>query len=221
MAQLTQQDFLDYSGYSLADVNTQYLDFLLDSVEDQIVNYLDEKFSFETISSGTPKRYFGNGTDFVKIGCWQSVSVVKGFIGSSQTESLIEDRDYYLVQVLSNKTLPTIYALNLVGETLDRHEFLKISGQKGFSSSFPNDIKNLVFNLVKEKLEYNKTNTDTLGKGLVQNEKDLTSSVAYANSDKTTENKRMNTFDSLANPELKRIFNWYKQFTKSEPSLIV
>ncbi len=221
MTQLTQQDFLDYSGYDVADVNTDYLQFLLDSVEFQITNYLDEKFVLETINWENAKRILGNGSDFVKIGCWQSINVAKGALGSEISTNLIENTDFVTESVLNNETIPTIYGIRLVKESLDRYEFVKIYGLKGFSSGFPNDLKNLIFNLVKEKIETNKINTENEGRGLVTSEKDLTSSVVYTNSGTTAENKRQNTFDLVANPELSRILGWYKQFTRSNSSLII
>jgi hypothetical protein len=189
---LTAQNFLDYSGYTSTS-NLNFLDYVLDSL-DQIIR--DETNLLFGITQVTDFDVYGANMDILKIGAWQTItSVYRGSNGISGLTQQTLNQDYRLIRyketpLVSNNpivalklisTLPlniinnNYYASNrnFVTNKLYPDSFLRISGTYGWGSDYPADLTNLLYTLIKARLEYNTTMTKTGGNGMIEMEKSL------------------------------------------------
>jgi hypothetical protein len=165
-----------------------------------------------------------------------------GYYGlTNQTlQTLSEDVDYRLiryqdrytpgkpnpvvaVQILRNLGLNNIaspsltygasmYHGNLIPK-LYNNQFLQVTGTYGWSSSYPSDLQNLLYQIIKVRLEWNTNMTKTGGSGLSQSESSLTLSRSSNFTPQIMNEIYALTKSIMADPEVRRIINKYKSYT--------
>jgi len=91
--------------------------------------------------------------------------------------------------------------------------FIRLTGTYGWSNGLPSDLQMVLYQLVKENLEYNQNVTNEDGKGLIDTEKDLTSSVSYVVDAKLVELTKATAKNIMANPAVAQVINNYRRFT--------
>jgi len=103
---LTQSQFLLYSGYSASDVNLNYLNYLLDSIDKIIQDECGTLFQLIQVNSSNTDYpyldYEGSGLDLVKINAWQAegLTIQIGNYGQDPDgfETLTLGTDYSLIR---------------------------------------------------------------------------------------------------------------------------
>lgn len=223
MACLTQQDFLDWSGYSLSAINSDYLSELLLSIESIILDEIGDNFTLRPITEGNAVRYVGANMDLRKIGVWQTgITVSRGSFGELTSSALTVDKDYielYVDDALTDTETRPVYAIRLINSILSNNSFITVYGTRGYQDGCPQDLTNLIYEIIKAKLEYNQQLTDSAGSGTIKSEKDLTTSITYGDV-RPTESADALAFDVARAPQVRELIHRYKQYAMSVGSTI-
>lgn len=227
---ITINQFYAWSGYTASDVNVAYLTELLSSVDMLIQNEVGALFTLTQIDESNLNPdlnffdYEGNNLDYVTgIGAWQKTGLVVK-IGSyplhnnNNLFTLVEKQDYRLVHYQDRLLTTSATTINpVVGIRLNKalltNQFIRVSGTYGWSNGYPADLQNLLFQIIKTKLEYNQNMTETGGKGTQTSESSVRLSVNYSNSPDKLKNAEALSKDIMADPQVARIISNYKKYT--------
>jgi hypothetical protein len=191
------------------------------------------------------KDYLGHNSELVKIEAWQTdITVQLGYYltPTPTLQTLVYSKDYVfetyknqnkivvgIKLIGSGNNLPN-YSFNYnysfnngyasFGASNDQrklspNQFLRITGTKGWTNGFPDDLNDVLYQLVKAKVEYNTMMTKTQGAGIVSSESTLSRSRSTKQTDDTLNNYRKAAFDIVNDPDVQRILNKYKQYTQT------
>jgi hypothetical protein len=237
---LTVSSFLTYSGYTSENVNIDYLTRLLDTISEIIEEELGTLFTLVEINSVNPDPMFryidvpGHNLDFIRIGAWQAtgLNISIGTYGTQvpSLTNLVLNRDYTL-KYYQDRALPghanPVVAIRLIGNQyggyysgwyggsnkLDAESFLRITGTLGWSNGLPKRLEDLIYEIVKTKLERNQNMTQSGGKGVANSEKSVRLTFSYSSGSEDLNKARSLAFDIMGDPDVAKALNRYKQYT--------
>jgi hypothetical protein len=249
---LSLTDFLNYSGYSANQVNTNYLNYLLSSIENEILDEIGTLFSLTQIDDNSvspiPKfvDYSGNNTDIVSVGAWQENGLVvkigvrgmSGFQLRTLTKNIDYEVKYYADRFLPNQPNPVVkirllrnytgvvgpsmYSIygqhgNQIGALntspkLFLNQFLRLTGTFGWSTTWPADLKNLLYNTIKNKYEWNNQQTKNQGGGITTLERSITLEKQNQLTPEVMNSQKSLAMNILAEPEVRAKIAKYKQY---------
>ena len=237
---ITVEDFIQYSGYSKDNVNLVYLNFLLNNIENQIIDKIGALFTLTNITDADYTDefdFYGSNIDLVKIGAWQTENLVVklGTRGTTTLDTLVRGHNFKL-KLYKDRFIPgqanpviAIQFLNFGGLRRDfdtsnsvklyNDQFLRIRGVLGWSNNLPDDLKLLLFKLVKNELEVNKTFTDSEGKGFLQSEKSINLESRYSTNGDVQKLLLDTAMNIMSNPAVVNSINYYKQYTTRQVSI--
>jgi hypothetical protein len=232
---------VSYLNYLLGSVNS----IILDEIGIDNLFALEAWDSTNTDPTKQYKDFTGHNSELVKIEAWQTdITVQLGYyIAVSPTMQTLTYGKDYIFETYKNQG-KIVVGIKLVGvgnntvsyglnynsgynnsyaqfgaSNLQRkllpNQFLRIRGTKGWSNGFPDDLNNLLYQLVKANIEYNAMMTKTQGAGIISSESTLSRSRSVKVNDETVNNYRKSAFDIVKNPDVQRILNKYKQYTQN------
>ncbi len=241
MAILSDQDFLLFSGYTTCS-NMDYLRELLASLESIITDKVGTLFSISSVTDyavfGAGLDLVKGIGAWQSI-----TSIVRKSAGFSASFPLIEYTHYILKRyseqpTVTNNPITAIKLLNLSnnqfsglnsylpnqkyylgvggGESsnkLGNEEYLLISGNYGWGTTAPADLKNLLYSIAKAKLEYNTQMTKSQGGGVVTSERTLSRSRSLAISPEALKSRDALAKNIMADPEVASLITKYKNYT--------
>jgi hypothetical protein len=226
---LTPTQFYAYTGLTSSDVNTNYLTYLLSSIDEIITDNIGSLFTLVTIDSTNTDPDFqymdfqGSNLNLIKIGAWQANDLVikRGYYPYTSTQTLKTltlNQDYllkyYQDRKLYGRVNPVVAIQLLVGK-LYPDEFIRVTGIMGWSNGYPADLADLIFELIRSKLFYNETQVSNSGQ-TISSEKSANLSVTYA-TDSTSAQSLAKVITS--DKEVKILLNKYKQNSLSQISI--
>lgn len=174
--------------------------------------------SFSLIPNSV-REYQGAGSQVICIGAWQpaGLTISSNIYGYTYPYFNVVNQDYKLIypnfkneQVVAFKSLKYILGPNF---------YLTVSGTMGWSSTVPADIKNILYNAALTTMLWNKyilgqsnsTNSSGGFAGMIQSEKDLTSSITYSSIPQSflDNASKIASGDLMGVPEIADVLNKY------------
>jgi hypothetical protein len=184
--------------------------------------------------------YEGTNMDLVSIEAWQdtNLTVQIGNYFNSTLTTLTLGKDYLLkrykdrvspgqpnpvvkIKMLTNynNTINTngYYGTwsslhGPVNPKLTDRQFLRLTGTYGWQNGYPDDLQNVLYRVVKDRLEWNANQTASGGSGLVNNERSLTLSRTQALTPEITNHIEALSKSIYGDPQVSDIINKYKRY---------
>jgi hypothetical protein len=162
------------------------------------------------------REYQGAGSQVICIGAWQpaGLTITSNIYGYVYPFFNVVNQDYKLIY--PNFKNEQIVALKSLIYILDSNFYLTVSGTMGWSSTVPNDIRNLLYNTTFTAMLWNKYlqsqyASDGGFMGFVQSERDLTSSISYGSIPQNFFNNasKIASGDLMSVPEIAKVLNNY------------
>jgi hypothetical protein len=208
---ITSQEFFDLTGYSKSQINEKYLD----SVIERFINVLtDEVGDIFTLVPSTTEEIRGNNATLVKVGAWQSSSLVVRLgsygIQYPNIKTLSENTDF-----IFQKKKGVVYGVELINSVPSDMDFIRMTGTKGYSATLPDDLYYIMYYAVKIAVEYNQNSVATLGNGMIKMEKSLNQQVSFQDQQDLQRNaEKIVSGNLMGVPTINRVIYKYKSIFK-------
>jgi hypothetical protein len=216
MAYITLSDFKARAGITVSTYDTS-IAFYLDRFSQEIDRYIGTQF---TLSYSTGKKLKGmpRGKIFFKISAWQTENLIvtRGDFGGPTPTTLTLDSDYIL-EYPSNSNNPC-YGVRLLNCAVYSNQYLQVSGVKGWAASLSSDLEMMLQMATLTAVNYanglgTSTNNGSSNAGMVESEKDLTSSITYSTPTEYVQNAAaLAAGNLLAVPSISNALDYYRNY---------
>jgi len=169
---LSKSKFYQISGVTPSEVNDDYVDSLISSVNQNLAESLGGLFQLTT--NQTFKYYMQNSPSIVLIGTWQKASLVVKKGSSDSISTLTENSDYICMypnnsRPMPGKNYPVIAIKLLTNRLYSSTDYLQIEGTYGVKDGIPADLMldQRLYSIIKRAALSNQIDSDTGGMGAI------------------------------------------------------
>jgi hypothetical protein len=234
MASLTIAEYKRF-GFACPEDESD-LHWLLNEIDSMVKDEIGDLFSLTTIGEGETLEYIdyeGKNMDFRKIGAWQesglTIQLGRYYSGFPNLETLVEHTDYVLEHYNETKhptlSRPVIgvrmlrpYVKNYTNyngyqaNILTDDYFLRVTGTLGWQEGYPARLKNALYRIVNNNLQYTQNMAESGGKGIAESVKSRTIEDKYKTSTGILESQRNMAFNPMEDPTVRSAINHYRKF---------